>query len=69
MQHILVSYMRQKKKKNSETVERLETAETERLELIKLREEMYRMTEAAPESVANTSMEEKEKVLTYYYKI
>jgi hypothetical protein len=25
------------------------------LELIKLREEMYRMTEAAPESVANTS--------------
>ena len=25
------------------------------MELIKLREEMYRMTEAAPESVANTS--------------
>ena len=25
---------------------------------------MYRMTEAAPESVANTSMEEKEKVLS-----
>lgn len=54
------------KKKNSETVERLETAETEHLELIKLREEMYRMTEAAPESVANTSMEEKEKVLSCY---
>lgn len=27
---------------------------------------MYRMTEAAPESVANTSMEEKEKVLSCY---
>ncbi len=54
------------KKKNSETAERLETAETEHLELIKLREEMYRMTEAAPESVANTSMEEKEKVLSCY---
>lgn len=54
------------KKKNSETAERLETAETEHLELIKLREEMYRMTEAAPESVANTSMEEKEKALSCY---
>lgn len=54
------------KKKNSETAERLETAETEHLELIKLREEMYRMTDAAPEFVSNTSMEEKEKILSSY---
>lgn len=54
------------KKKNSETTERLETAKTEHLELIKLREEMYRMTDAAPEFVSNTSMEEKEKILSSY---
>ena len=54
------------KKKNSETTERLETAKTEHLELIKLREEMYRMTDAAPEFVSNTSMKEKEMILSSY---
>lgn len=54
------------KAKNAELSTALKTADIEHLELIRLREEMYRMTEECPQPAEDISQEEKEAYISQF---